>query len=263
MTVNPTAPERHLSMNTTHPPRPVLLLRSLLFWLIFFVSTVVLALPVVLLSFISYPACNGLVRLWVVMNLKTLELVCGLKYRIQGFEALPDEPLIFYAKHQSTWETLFLKLMVPGSVFVAKRELAWIPFFGWALARLNFILIDRSKGRKAIRQMVEQFQDRKSKGHSLVIFPESTRKAVGAEPDYKIGGSVVAAETGTPLAPVAHNAGEFWPRHSFIKWPGVIDVRFGPVIPAEGKSPETLRTEAQTWIESEMDKLIEPNRFPY
>jgi len=228
----------------------------LLFWLIFLVSTVVLAFPVVILSFISEKYCNLLVQFWVMTNLKSLEWICGLKHRLVGFKELPDQPVIVYAKHQSTWETLFLRSIIPNSIFVAKRELAWIPFFGWALARLNFILIDRSKGRKAIRQMVEQYQDRKSKGHSLVIFPESTRKAVGAEPDYKIGGSVVATETSTALAPVAHNAGVFWPRHSFIKYPGVIDVRFGPLVMPEGKTPELMRDQARDWIEGQIADMV-------
>jgi len=249
--------------NTVLPPRPILLLRSCLFWLVFTISTVLLAFPVVLLSFISYKWCNLLVRTWATINIQALRLICGLNFRVNGADKLPDEPLIYYAKHQSTWETLFLKMFIPSSIFVAKKELAWVPFFGWALARLKFILIDRSKGRQAIRQIVTQYQDRKSRGHSLIIFPESTRTAVGAKPDYKIGGSVVAAETQTPLAPVAHNAGEFWPRHSFIKWPGVIDISFGPVIPVENKNAEQLRAEAAAWIENEMQALVQPNRFPY
>lgn len=245
------------------PPRLVLWLRSLVFWIYFMFSTIGLAFPVIFASFFSYDVANKLVALWIKGNLKVLSAVCRLNYRVSGFDALPDEPLIIYSKHQSTWETLFLKMVIPESIFVAKQELAWIPFFGWALARLQFILINRSSGRKAVRQMVDQYLDRKSRGHSLVIFPEGTRKAVGADPDYKIGGSIVAEETATRVAPVAHNAGEFWPRHSFIKWPGEIDVVFGPVISVDSKSANGIREEAQQWIEGEMTRLVKPNRFPY
>ncbi len=250
-------------MSDPLPSRAVLWLRSLVFWLYFMLSTMILAIPAVIVSFFSYALCNRIVAWWVRGNLSVLASVCKLHYRVRGFDELPDEPLIIYAKHQSTWETLYLKMAIPGSIFVAKRELVWIPFFGWALSRLQFILIDRSSGRKAVRQMVDQYNDRKTRGHSLVVFPEGTRKEVGAEPDYKIGGSIVAEETATRVAPVAHNAGEFWPRHSFIKWPGEIEVIFGPVISVAGRSADEIRKDAQEWIEGEMTRIVQPGRFPY
>lgn len=250
-------------MSEPLPSRTILWFRSLVFWIYFMFSTMILAVPVIIGSLFSYQLCNQFVGYWVRGNLWVLSNICKLRHTTRGFDALPDEPLIIYAKHQSTWETFYLKMMFPDSIFVAKRELVWIPFFGWSLARLQFILINRSSGRKAVRQIVDQYHDRKTRGHPLVIFPEGTRKAVGAEPDYKIGGSIVAVETATKVAPVAHNGGEYWPRHSFIKWPGEVEVVFGDVISVEGKSADEVRKEAQDWIEGEMIKLIKPGRFPY
>jgi 1-acyl-sn-glycerol-3-phosphate acyltransferase len=176
---------------------------------------------------------------------------------VVGYDAVPAEPLVVYAKHQSTWETLFLRRTIPNAVFVAKRELVWIPFFGWALGSLRFILIDRSAGKKAIRQIIDQFKDRKQRGLSLIIFPEGTRTLPHAKPAYKIGGTLVACETNTRLLPVAHNAGLFWPRHSFLKWPGMITVEFGPAMDATDTSPEALRDDAMQWIESRMAVLLQ------
>lgn len=245
------------------PPRAVLLARSALFWLIFFSSTLLLTFPVMIAAFVQREWCAKLVRFWVIINLRSLQVICKLSYKVEGFDSLPSEPCIVFAKHQSTWETLILKYLMPDILFVAKRELVLIPFFGWALGTLQFVLIDRRSGRRAIKQMIEQYTERKSRGLWLAIFPEGTRRPVGAEPNYKIGGAVVAAETGTGIVPMAVNAGEFWPRHSFIKWPGVITVAFGPVIKPDRKSPEELRDLAQEWIENKMAEITVIDRFPY
>lgn len=245
------------------PPRLVLFLRSLLFWFGFMISTVVLAFPVIISSFISRRFMMSLVMFWVNMNLKSLELFCQLRFSVEGEEHIPEDPFIIFAKHQSTWETLFLQQRFPGILYVAKRELTLIPFFGWALTGMNYVLIDRKGGRKVINQMIEQYAERKSRRLSLVVFPEGTRKPVGAEPDYKIGGAIVAVETATPVLPVAHNAGEFWPRHSFVKWPGEISIAFGPLIDVSGKTPDQVRSEASTWIEQKMQAITVVDRFPY
>jgi len=245
------------------PHRAVLIARSLIFWLIFFVSTVLLAFPVIIASFFSYRITMVIVMFWVNLNLKSLEIFCRLFFKVEGEEHVPNDPFIIFAKHQSTWETLFLQRRFPGILYVAKRELTRIPFFGWALSTMKYVMIDRGGGRKAINQMIEQYTDRKSRNLSLVVFPEGTRKPVGAEPDYKIGGAVVAVETGTPVLPVAHNAGEFWPRHSFIKWPGQVSFAFGPVIHVEGKTPDQVRNEARDWIEHKMESITKIDRFPY
>lgn len=250
-------------MSTVLPSRPVLILRSALFWLVFIVSTVILAFPLIVSSLFSERWCNSIAQLWVKINFKGLEIICKTGHTLEGRENLPTAPVIIFSKHQSTWETLFLRWQFPNAIFVAKRELALIPFFGWSIALLDFVLIDRKSGRRAIRQMIDQFNERKARGRYLVIFPEGTRKPVGAPPDYKIGGAVVAVETNTPLLPIAVNAGEFWPRLSFIKWPGKISVSIGPAISPEGKSPEQLRDQAAEWIEAKMAEITVLNRFPY
>lgn len=258
MAVNPVS-EKSGSL----PSRPVLLLRSLAFWIVMMTSTILLTFPVIIAALTSESLCQKLVRLWVWVNLTALEKICKLGYRIEGFDTLPEDPCILFSKHQSTWETLMLKYLLPAAIFVAKKELIYIPFFGWALGSLRFVLINRGSGRKAIRQMVDQYIERKSRGLWLVIFPEGTRKAVGAKPDYKIGGAVVALETDTGVVPVAVNAGEFWPRHSFIKWPGTVTLSFGPVVRPAGKSADEIRDEAKDWIETKMAEITVIDRFPY
>lgn len=166
------------------------------------------------------------------------------------------------SKHQSTWETYFLPVVFNRSVYVAKRSLAFIPLFGWCIAALKFILIDRKSGRSAINQMVEQSRNRLAENISVIIFPEGTRVLPGADPNYRIGGAVVAEKTKTDVLPVALNAGEFWPRMGYIKWPGEITVSFGPVITSENKTSVEILAETQHWIESRMEEISVVDRFP-
>jgi 1-acyl-sn-glycerol-3-phosphate acyltransferase len=244
-------------------PRPVLYLRSALFWLGFATSTMLFATGLVCLWVAPLDWRYKLVRGWPAFNLWWLRVTCGLSYHIEGWENLPDEPMVIYAKHQSTWETLAIAGQFPPAAFVAKRELLKIPFFGWGMASLKFLTIDRSAGKRAVKQIIEQAQNRFSHGLSVVIFPEGTRKAVGAEPDYKVGGALIAKHTGRPLVPVALNSGEYWPRHSFIKWPGEIVVKIGPPVDPEGKRADEITAEARDWIEARMAEMVVPNRFPY
>jgi len=148
-------------------------------------------------------------------------------------------------------------------VYVAKRSLRWIPIFGWTLVLLRFILIDRTSGRSAIQQMTEQAANRLSLGRWVLIFPEGTRSAVGSEPNYRIGGAIVAEKTGADVLPIAMNAGEFWPRMGFIKWPGEITVTIGPVISSAGKNSAQILAETEQWIEGRMAEITVTDRFPY
>lgn len=231
-------------------------IRSLVFFALMVVSTLVWSVPVLTSVIFPLKVRFAIMRVWPRFNLWALEIICGVKYRVEGLENLPDEPSIVFSKHSSTWETLALQLLIPPAVYVAKKELLYIPFFGWAMAVLNFLTIDRSAGRKAILYMVEQARDRFSRGLWIIIFPEGTRKSIGAEPDYKIGGAVMAQKTGAPIVPVAHNAGVYWPRHSFLKWPGEITVWFGPSIETKNKKAEQIRQETETVIETKMKELL-------
>ena len=243
--------------------RPVLYLRSSVFLLLFSLLTVIYAFPMVFAFLLPLMWRYRLLKGYPITVLWLLKACCGLSHRIEGWENLPSEPAIVFSKHQSTWETMCLTAYLPAAAYVAKRELLWVPFFGWGMASLRFITINRSAGRKAVDQMVRQAKDRLKQGLWIVIFPEGTRRAAGAPPQYKIGGAVMATAAAAPVVPVALNAGEFWPRHSLIKWPGEITLSIGPTIESLEKTPEQVRQEAQTWIEQKMTEIAVPNRFPY
>jgi len=192
---------------------------------------------------------------WTRMILFLLEHVCGLRYRILGAENIPDTPSIVLSKHQSAWETLAFQKIFPPQVWVLKKELLRIPFFGWGLAMTSPIAIDRSAGRSALDQVVEQGRNRLEQGFWVVIFPEGTRIPIGQKGKYRIGGAWLATHTGVPVVPVAHNAGEFWARNAFIKKPGTITVSIGKPINPSGMEPNALNAQVENWIESEMAQI--------
>ena len=243
--------------------RPLLILRSTLFWVWSIANTLIMAIPVLGGRLISYNFSADMSHVWLRGNLWGLKTFCGVTWHVEGRENVPDHPCLVLAKHQSTWETYFIPTLLDRSVYVAKKSLSHIPIFGWSLTALNFILIDRSSGRSALSQMVEQSKERFAEGISVIVFPEGTRKPVGAEPDYRIGGGIVAEQTGVDVLPIAMNAGEFWPRLGYIKWPGEITLTVGPVIKSDGKTAEEIIKEAQDWIESRMSEITVLNRFPY
>lgn len=222
-----------------------------------------MALPVLITALFSKALSLRFAHLWLHLNLWGLRTFCGLRWKVEGRENIPSEPCLILSKHQSTWETYFLPTLVPKMVYVAKKSLAWIPIFGWALLALEFILIDRRSGSTAVNQIIAQSKDRMARGFSVIIFPEGTRMPVGAPTNYRIGGAAVAEKTGAPILPVALNAGEFWPRMGYIKWPGEITVSIGPVIRSQGKDATTLIQETETWIENKMKEITVADRFPY
>ncbi len=181
--------------------------------------------------------------------------VLGIRYVLEGLEHLPSQPAIILAKHQSAWETVAFLCLFPPVSPVIKQELLKVPFFGWAFRQLNPIAIDRSSGREALKQIVAQGREKLAQGFWVLVFPEGTRVAPGEKGRYGIGGGWLAAETGVPIVPIAHNAGEVWPKNAFIKRPGTITVRIGPAIPAEGKTAAELTRAVEAWIEAEMARL--------
>lgn len=227
----------------------MLFLRSLLFALGMGLSTLLFA-PLAVLTFpFPFTVRYAFISRWARFNLWWLRLTCRLDYRVHGRENIPAGNAIVFCKHQSAWETLALQEIFPPQVWLLKRELLWVPFFGWGLAMLEPIAIDRGAGRKAVEQLVRQGGERLINGRWVVIFPEGTRVPPGQTGRYGIGGAVLAAKSGYPVVPVAHNAGEFWPRRGFIKRPGTITVVVGPVITSEGKTAEAIKEEAREWIE--------------
>lgn len=229
--------------------------RSLAFVLGQIASTLVFA-PLALLTYpLPYLWRYRFITQWTRFNLWWLGKTCRVRFRVSGREHIPATNAIVICKHQSAWETLALTRIFPPQVWVIKRELLWIPFFGWGLAMLQPIAIDRRAGRKAVRQLVEQGRRRLAQGRWVVVFPEGTRVAPGYKKRYGIGGGVLAQQSGYPVVPVAHNAGEFWPRRGFLKIPGTIDVVIGPAIKSEGLSAEQIVAAAEAWIETTMDKI--------
>ena len=243
-------------MNSGHnTPYPVLWLRSLAFWIVFPLSIALFATLLLFTFPFSLATRWALLQHWVKFTIWWLDLTCRPKHEVQGLEHISEGPAIVFAKHQSTWETIALQSIFPLQVWVAKRELMWLPFFGWGLALMKCIAIKRGTGRAAIKQLVQQGKARLDEGIWIVIFPEGTRIPPGQKGEYRIGGAILAQKTGYPIVPVAHNAGEYWPRRSFIKQPGVIQVRVGAPISTAGKSAQQILEEASGWIEDRMAEI--------
>lgn len=240
-----------------------LMLRSAVFWIWQIVCTVAMGPLVLFFGLFSFNLGFALALVWNRINIWGLRYICGITWKVEGRENIPDKPCVVLSKHQSTWDAYFLPIIFSPGVYVAKRSLVWIPIFGWALYVLKFILIDRSSGRSAIHQMCEQAKDRLARERWVLVFPEGTRRPVGAEPAYRIGGAKIAESAKADVVPVAVNAGEFWPRMGFIKWPGEITITIGPVISHEGKTAADILAEAETWIEGRMSEITVLNRFPY
>ncbi len=240
-----------------------LTLRSVVFWVWQIVNTLILGPIVLITGLFSWRIGYFLAVQWNRNNIWGLRLICGVSWKVEGRENIPDTPCVVMAKHQSTWETYFLPMLFYPGVYVAKRSLLYIPIFGWALYVLKFIMIDRASGRSAIQQMCEQAKDRLSKGRWIIVFPEGTRVPVAAKPNYRIGGAMIAQNAPCDVLPVALNAGEYWPRMGFIKWPGVITVTIGPVVTSEGKTAPQILAETESWIEGRMAEITVTDRFPY
>lgn len=185
--------------------------------------------------------------------------ICGIRWQVEGLEHLPDRPAVILSKHQSAWETLAFQMIFPPQVYLLKRELLWIPFFGWGLALMSPIAIDRSRGRAALRQLAARGAERLAQGFWIVVFPEGTRMAPGRRRKYQLGGAWLAARTHAPVVPVAHNAGLCWPRNGFLKRPGLVTVRVGPTIDSAGRTAETVNQLAESWIEDQQRELCPSN----
>ncbi|HEX4044645.1 MAG TPA: lysophospholipid acyltransferase family protein [Gammaproteobacteria bacterium] len=192
-----------------------------------------------------------LIRTYLRFYIYLLKIICHVDYRVHGLENIPTTRKgVILCKHQSTWETFFLPTLFHNLAIILKRELLWVPFFGWGLATLDPIAIDRRKKASAMQQIIEKGKKCLADGRWILVFPEGTRMPVGHAGKYQLGGARLAIAANCPIIPIAHNAGRFWPRKSFIKHPGVIQVIVGPVIESEGRTPEELMGLAKAWIET-------------
>jgi len=231
------------------------LLRSSLFALFQAVITFVFAILALLCFPLPARARYRVITTWSRLMVAGAERICGIRYRVLGAENIPPLPFIVLAKHQSAWETLAFQIIFPPQVWVVKRELLWIPFFGWGLALLSPIAIDRGAGSRALNQLLEQGRERLARRYCIVIFPEGTRVAPGRRGRYQAGGAWLAVRTGTPVLPVAHNAGELWPRDAFIKRPGLVTISIGAPIDTRQLTPAELNGKVEDWIENEVRRI--------
>jgi 1-acyl-sn-glycerol-3-phosphate acyltransferase len=238
-----------------------LVLRSLIYMFLMVVITIPWACLCFLVLPLPFRARFYITTRWNAMMIWLAKVLCGIDYRVKGWENLPDAPVILLSKHQSAWETIFLCYALPRPVvFVLKRELLYMPFFGWALALLRMIPIDRSNRKDAFASVVRHGRDRLAGGLWVIIFPEGTRTQVGKAGRYKAGGARLAVETKTPVVPIAVNSGECWGRNSFIKKPGMITVSIGQPISPEGLDASALMQKVEDWVESEM-RVISPHIY--
>ena len=193
---------------------------------------------------------------WLRLAIWGARAICGVRARVQGREHLPATSVILLPKHQSTWETFAFPTLMPRPLcYVFKRELLYVPFFGWAMARMDLIHIDRSKRAEAWAKVAEQGRRYMAQGNWVIMFPEGTRTPRGSQGTYKHGGTRLAVETGRPVVPIAVTSARCWPRKSFLLRPGVIDVSIGEPIDSTGRSADELMREVERWIEAEMRRL--------
>ncbi|MBL0945538.1 MAG: 1-acyl-sn-glycerol-3-phosphate acyltransferase [Hydrogenophaga sp.] len=235
-------------------------LRSLLHMLFMVVTVIPWALAVLLVSpFISSTALYWMCVGWLRLAVHSGTLILGIRNRVTGMENLPvgsTAPAILLVKHQSTWETFAMPTLMPHPLaYVFKKELLYVPFFGWAMGRMDMIHIDRSKRTQAFNKVVEQGQRLLDQGTWVIMFPEGTRIPRGQQGQYKTGGTRLAVATGAPVIPVAVTSAKCWPRKAFLKRPGVVDFSIGKPIPSQGRDADELMREVEAWIEAEMRRL--------
>jgi len=232
-------------------------IRSILFLLWMAITVVPWAIAVLIYSMFVrgapvYWLCAG----WLKVAVWGCKVICGVHKRVHGMENLPDGPVILLSKHQSTWETFAYPSFMPKPLcYVFKRELLYIPFFGWAMGRIDMIHIDRGRVAQAWRRVAEQGRKHMAAGNWVIMFPEGTRAPRGGKGEYKSGGTRLAITAGVPVVPIAVNAARCWPRKSFMVRPGTIDVSIGKPIPSEGRRPDELMHDVEEWIEAEMRRL--------
>ncbi len=234
----------------------ILFLRSLLFYIGMILAILIFAPLSLLILPLPYQQRYRIMTKWGRFVIWWLRKTCHLTYQVQGLEHLPTTAAIILSKHQSAWETIAFQEIFPNQVWLLKRELLWIPLFGWALATLNPIAINRRRVHQSMQQIIEQGKQRLAQGLWIVIFPEGTRVTWGQQQRYGIGGALLAAQSGYPVVPVAHNSGQFWRSRGFIKRPGTIQVIIGPRLESTGKNAKEINFLAQNWIEETMQRFF-------
>ena len=235
---------------------PLLYIRATLYWIGLLTSTVFYGLFSPLLLMLGPKLSYRTVLPWTHFNIWWLKVTCGVNYNIIGKENIDlNNRGIILANHQSTWETMLIPTLLPTTSWVLKKELTWIPFFGWALITTKPIAIDRKSGASAVEQVKKRGKERLDEGNWICMFPEGTRVLPGQKKAYRMGAALLAEYSGYPVYPLAHNAGECWPRHSYIKLPGKITVSIGKPFSVEGLTAEQINDKVRNWIEAEIEKM--------
>lgn len=232
-------------------------LRSLIYFIFLFLSTIVYSTTLLVMAlWIPFTTRCQIANAWARANLKALKIICLLDYQVTGLENLPVENCIIMAKHQSTWETIALRGILPSiQTWVLKRELLAIPFFGWALRLFEPIAINRKAGSTAVKQLITKGIAALQQGRWVIIFPEGTRVDPGKKKKYSIGGAILAQKSGYPIVPIAHNAGVYWRRRGLYKLSGTIQVIVGKPIITTEKRANQINQEVELWIETQLQKL--------
>ncbi len=233
----------------------MLILRSFLFYIGQIISTILIA-PISVIAFpLNFKKRYYLITRWAIFNLWWLKVCCNVSYEVTGIDNIPEKPCVVMCKHQSAFETLALQQIFIPQVWILKKELLQIPIYGWGLASMQPIAINRGSAIKSFKQIADQGYERLKKGYWVIIFPEGTRVAQNEKKKYLPGGGMLAEKSGSQVVPVAHNAGRLWPRNSMIKKPGLITIKIGPVIKSKNKSAKEITKEVESWIEKTVGEL--------
>ena len=231
-------------------------LRAIVFMIGFSLITAVMGVFAPLLALIPPKTAYIYLRSWAKASLFWLRITCGVKGEMRGYENFnPDQPAVVLANHQSTFETMFILAKFPRMSWVIKQELLNIPFFGWGMKQSHPIAIDRSDGLSSLEQILRNGKQRVEEGNSICLFPEGTRTPSSKKSRFKIGGAKLAIHADVPVYPVAHNAGDCWPKEGLIKTPGTVTISIGKPISIEGKTANELIAEAEDWVNEERTKL--------
>lgn len=228
---------------------------SILFFMIFFTATIEAAI-LFSLFWASFPIRYQLGKYWCQLMLWIMKITVGLKYEVEGLENVnPEQATIIFSNHQSAWETLALRYILPMQSAVIKKELLYLPLWGWSLLLLKSIVIDKKNARGALKSLIADGTRYLNEGMWILIFPEGTRAGSREVLPFNIGGAMLAHKSGFPVIPVVHNAGDFWTRYSFFKYPGTIKVKIGKPIDTKGRKAADINAEVEAWIKDELAKL--------
>jgi 1-acyl-sn-glycerol-3-phosphate acyltransferase len=247
-----------MTQQNTSPqdPRPKNYIGSTLLFVGIFTTATVVGILLIVGMLTTFKIRWKIGYVWCAIIGWITKVACGLTFEVEGLETIdPKQPAIIMSNHQSAWETLALRYILPPHSVVIKRELLYFPIWGWSLLTLKSIVINRKNQRASLRALLEQGSRYLNEGLSVLVFPEGTRAGAREVLKFNIGGAMLAHKTGFPVIPVAHNAGDFWPRYSFFKYPGVIKVKIGPAIETKGRKAAEINAEAEAWIRQAMKEM--------